>query len=60
MNMDLLGRMSMSHSISSMDMSKEPLSDMNMAKEPMSDMNMAKEPMSEYVDRNGLNETNGW
>ena len=46
MNMDLLGRMSMSHSISSMDMSKEPLSDMNMAKEPMSDMNMAKEPTS--------------
>ena len=46
MNMDLLGRMSMSNSISSMDMSKEPLSDMNMAKEPMSDMNMAKEPTS--------------
>ena len=47
MNMDLLGRMSMSHSISSMDMSKEPLSDMNMAKEPLSDINMAKEPMSD-------------
>ena len=47
MNMDLLGRMSMSSSISSMDMSKEPLSDMNMAKEPLSDINMAKEPMSD-------------
>ena len=40
MNMDLLGRMSMSHSISSMDMSKEPLSDMNMSKEPTSKMKM--------------------
>ena len=43
MNMDLLGRMSMSHSISSMDMSKEPLSEMNMSKEPTSNINMSTE-----------------
>jgi predicted metal-binding membrane protein len=42
MNMDLLGRMSMNHSISDMDMSKEPMSDVE-SKEPMSDMDMSKE-----------------
>ena len=41
MNMDLLGRMSMSHSISSMDMSKEPTSDMNMSTEMGSMRQMA-------------------
>ena len=33
MNMDLLGRMSMSSAMSSMDMSKEPMSNMGMSKE---------------------------
>ena len=33
MNMDLLGRMSMSSAMSSMDMSKEPTSNMGMSKE---------------------------
>jgi predicted metal-binding membrane protein len=33
MNMDLLGRMSMSSSMSNMDMPKEPISSMNMSKE---------------------------
>ena len=51
--MDLLGRMSMGHSISSMDMSKELFSDMDMSKEPKSKMNMSPEigSMGQMTDK---------
>ena len=55
MNMDLLGRMSMSNSASSIDMVKEPTLGMNMAKEPMSGMNMAlNTSMAQFLPLAGM------
>ena len=52
MNMDLLGRMSMSSAMSSMDMSKEPTSNMGMSKEMTSMGQMVGQmTMDNYITR---------
>ena len=46
MNMDFLGRMAIGNSMSSMDMTKEPVSSMDMTKEPVSGLDMSNKMTS--------------